>query len=428
LIKIDNIISREIIDSRGFPTIEVDVILSDRSIGRASVPSGASTGKYEAVEKRDDDLSRYKGKGVLKAINGINNTIKNNLIGVNPSDQSAIDKMLIDLDGTPNKHKLGANAMLGVSWAIAKAAAKSFNMPLFRYLNSQNNQKKIELPVPMMNILNGGRHANNSLEIQEFMIMPVSALNFKDACRIGAEIYYELRVILDEMGYNTSVGDEGGFAPNLSTNSEALDLILQAVEKANYKPGEDIILAIDCASTEYYEKGKYQFNKNDLLLDSQQNCEFLENLVKKYPIFSIEDGMAEDDWEGWKILSKKLKDKCQLVGDDLFVTNSQRLELGIKEGVANSILIKCNQIGTLTETIETINLAKNSSFSTVMSHRSGETEDNIIADLSVGLNCNQVKFGALCRSERLSKYNQLIRIEENIGKDSKFYGKKILNN
>ena len=344
MIKIKNIISREIIDSRGFPTIEVDIILSDGSIGRAAVPSGASTGKYEAIEKRDGDLSRYKGKGVLKAINGINNIIKNNLIGVNASNQSDIDKILIDLDGTHDKQKLGANAILGVSWATAKALANSFNMPLFRYLNNQNNQKKVKLPVPMMNILNGGKHANNSLDIQEFMIMPISAKNFRDACRIGAEIYYELRVILDEMGYNTSVGDEGGFAPNLATNSEALDLILKAVEKAKYRPHEDIMLAIDCASTEYFEKGKYKFNKNDMLLDSEQNCEFLENLVNKYPIYSIEDGMAEDDWEGWKILSKKLKDKCQLVGDDLFVTNHQRLELGIKEGIANSILIKCNQL------------------------------------------------------------------------------------
>ena len=362
MIKIKNIISRDIIDSRGFPTIEVDVKLSDGSFGRASVPSGASTGKYEALEKRDNDISRYKGKGVLKAINDINNVIKENLVGINPFEQSKIDQILIDLDGTPDKSKFGANSILGVSWAIAQASANYYNMPLFEYLINQNSQKKIKLPVPMMNILNGGKHANNSLDIQEFMIMPISAINFKEACRIGAEIYYELRVILDEMGYNTSVGDEGGFAPNLSTNSEALDLILKSVEKAGYKPNEDVVFAIDCASTEYFEKKKYKLDKNNLFLNSEQNCEFLENLVKKYPIFSIEDGMAEDDWEGWKVLSEKLKDKCQLVGDDLFVTNRKRLELGIEKGVANSILIKCNQIGTLSETIDTIELAKNSKF------------------------------------------------------------------
>ena len=425
MIKIEKIFSREILDSRGYPTIEVDVILNDGSLGRSSVPSGASTGKYEAIEKRDENFSRYFGKGVLTAIQNVNGPIFESLIGEDPTNQIKIDEILIKLDSTKNKNNLGANSLLGVSLAVAKASAKSLNLPLFKYLN---NTKNFKLPVPMMNILNGGMHANNSLDIQEFMIMPISAKSFKDACRIGAEIYHELRNILQKKGLSTSVGDEGGFAPHISKNKDALDLIINSIEKANYKPQEDVVIAIDCASTEYFKNDKYFFEKKNISLTKEENAEFLNDLANKYPIFSIEDGMSEDDWDGWKLLYKKLSKKCQLVGDDLFVTNTERLRKGIDKNIANAILIKCNQIGTLSETISAVNLANKHSMNTVMSHRSGETEDNIISDLSVALNCNQVKFGAPCRSERLSKYNQLIRIEESLGNKSIFFGKEILKN
>ncbi len=414
--------ARQIIDSRGNPTIEVDVELEDGSFGRAAVPSGASTGAHEAVELRDGGRE-FMGKGVLNAVKNVNEVIFDELEGLDATNQLEIDKIMIELDGTPNKSKLGANAILGVSLAIAKAAAQSCGLELYRYIGGASAHI---LPVPMMNIINGGEHADNGIDIQEFMIMPLGASSISDAIRIGSEIFHTLKKALSEKGYNTNVGDEGGFAPDLASSDEALGFIMKAIENAGYRPGEDVALALDCAASEYYNNGKYELKGEDKSLSSDENVLFLENLVKLYPIISIEDGMGEDDWEGWKALTQTIGDRVQLVGDDLFVTNSERLSSGIKMGVANSILVKVNQIGTLSETIEAVEMAHRASYTSVMSHRSGETEDYTIADLAVALNCGQIKTGSLSRSERLSKYNQLIRIEEQLGDIAKYAGKSII--
>ncbi len=419
---ITNIIGRQIIDSRGNPTIEVDVMLDDGSFGRAAVPSGASTGAHEAIELRDGE-SEYLGKGVLSAVDNVNGIIFDELEGMDALDQIAIDEAMIELDGTPNKAKLGANAILGVSLAVAKAAAESSMLPLYRYIGGANAHI---LPVPMMNIINGGEHADNPIDIQEFMIMPVGADSIADAIRIGAEIFHTLKKSLSEKGFNTNVGDEGGFAPNLASADEAISLIMKAIEVAGYRPFDDVALALDCAASEYYKNGKYELEGEGKTLDIMGNVKYLSDLVSRYPIISIEDGMAEDDWEGWKALSEELGKKTQLVGDDLFVTNKERLESGIKMGIANSILVKFNQIGTLSETIEAVDMAHRASYSSVMSHRSGETEDYTIADLAVALNCGQIKTGSLSRSERLAKYNQLIRIEEQLGTAAKYAGRNII--
>ena len=408
---INDIFAREIMDSRGNPTIEVEVFLEDGTVGRAAVPSGASTGVHEAVELRDGDKSRYLGKGVLKAVDNVNTIISPELIGFDATDQAGIDLLMIDLDGSANKGKLGANAILGVSMAVAKAAAQSLGLPLYQYLGGFNAK---ELPVPMMNILNGGEHADNNVDIQEFMIMPVGAPTFREALRMGAEVYHSLKAVLKGRGLNTAIGDEGGFAPNLSSNEEALKVIIEAIEKAGYKPGEDIFLAMDVASSEIYQDGKYNLAGEGITKTAAEMVAFYEELVAKYPIISIEDGMAEDDWEGWKLLTEKLGDKIQLVGDDLFVTNTKRLKMGIDQDIANSILIKVNQIGTLTETFETIEMAKRAGYTCVISHRSGETEDATIADIAVAVNAGQIKTGAPTRSDRIAKYNQLLRIEEEL--------------
>ncbi|MBW0157252.1 phosphopyruvate hydratase [Sedimentimonas flavescens] len=415
--------AREILDSRGNPTVEVDVILEDGTMGRAAVPSGASTGAHEAVERRDGDKSRYMGKGVLEAVMAVNGEIAENLVGEDVTEQVAIDQMMIELDGTPNKSRLGANAILGVSLACAKAAADFSAQPLYRYVGGTSARV---LPVPMMNIINGGEHADNPIDIQEFMIMPVSAGNIRDAVRMGSEVFHTLKKELTAAGLSTGLGDEGGFAPNLSSTTAALDLILKSIEKAGYKPGEDIYLALDCASTEYYKNGKYEMKGEGLSLTSEENADYLAKLCAAYPIISIEDGMSEDDWAGWKILTEKLGDKVQLVGDDLFVTNPARLADGIKQGVANSMLVKVNQIGTLTETLKAVEMAHRARYTNVMSHRSGETEDSTIADLAVATNCGQIKTGSLARSDRLAKYNQLIRIEEMLGETAEYAGRSIL--
>jgi len=418
-----DIIGREILDSRGNPTVEVDVILEDGTLGRAAVPSGASTGAHEAVELRDGDKERYMGKGVLKAVEAVNGEIAEALVGADALEQVEIDNAMIELDGTPNKARLGANAILGVSMAVAKAAADFTSQPLYRYIGGTSART---LPVPMMNIINGGEHADNPIDIQEFMIMPVAAENIRDAVRIGAEIFHTLKKELSAAGHNTGVGDEGGFAPNLNSTTDALDFIMTSIEKAGYKPGEEIYLALDCAASEYYSDGVYDYKGEGQKRSSQENAEYLAKLVTDYPIISIEDGMDEDDWEGWKMLTDLVGDKCQLVGDDLFVTNTERLITGIEKGSANSILVKVNQIGSLTETLEAVEMAHRARFTSVMSHRSGETEDATIADLAVATNCGQIKTGSLARSDRLAKYNQLIRIEEQLGETAIYAGKSIL--
>lgn len=416
---ISDIVAREILDSRGNPTVEVDVVLETGSTGRAAVPSGASTGAHEAVELRDGDKKRYKGKGVLKAVEAVNGEIFQALSGFDADEQRLIDQTMIDLDGTPNKSRLGANAILGVSLAAAKAAADDAGLDLYRYVGG--TQAHV-LPVPMMNIINGGEHADNPIDIQEFMVMPVGADDGVDAIRIGAEVFHALKKQLTDAGHNTNVGDEGGFAPNLSSADEALGFIMKAVEKAGYKPGYDVVLALDSASTEFFKKGVYDMAGEGKKLDADGMVKFYEDLTSRYPIVSIEDGMAEDDWEGWKALTEAIGGRVQLVGDDLFVTNPDRLRNGIRQGVANSILVKVNQIGTLTETLEAVEMAHKASYTAVMSHRSGETEDSTIADLAVATNCGQIKTGSLSRSDRLAKYNQLIRIAEGLDDQARFAG------
>jgi len=415
--------AREILDSRGNPTVEVDVILEDGTMGRAAVPSGASTGAYEAVERRDGDKSRYMGKGVLEACAAVNGEIGDALVGLDATEQVELDEIMIELDGTDNKSRLGANAILGVSLAAAKAAADFCTQPLFRYVGGTSARV---LPVPMMNIINGGEHADNPIDIQEFMIMPVAAENIRDAVRMGAEVFHTLKGELSAAGLSTGIGDEGGFAPNISSTRDALDFVLKSIEKAGYKPGEDMYLALDCAATEYYKNGKYELSGEGKSLSSDENVAYLSALVADYPIISIEDGMSEDDWDGWKALTDALGDKVQLVGDDLFVTNPARLADGIAKGSANSMLVKVNQIGTLTETLKAVDMAHRAGFTNVMSHRSGETEDATIADLAVATNCGQIKTGSLARSDRLAKYNQLIRIEETLGETAEFAGRSIL--
>ncbi|MBJ7416644.1 MAG: phosphopyruvate hydratase [Niveispirillum sp.] len=415
--------AREILDSRGNPTVEVEVRLESGAFGRAAVPSGASTGAHEAVELRDGDKARYLGKGVLKAVEAVNGEIADTLVGLESTDQVAIDQAMIDLDGTPNKGRLGANAILGVSMAVAKASADELDLPLYRYVGGANARI---LPVPMMNIINGGAHADNPIDIQEFMVMPVGAETCAEAIRVGAEIFHALKKKLKAAGHNTAVGDEGGFAPNLSSTTEALDFIVAAIADAGYKAGENVLLALDAASTEFFKNGKYELEGEGKSLTPAEMVAYWADLVSKYPIVSIEDGMAEDDWEGWKLLTDAIGGKVQLVGDDLFVTNPVRLSDGIKKGVGNSILVKVNQIGTLTETLEAVRIAQNAGYTAVLSHRSGETEDSTIADLAVATNCGQIKTGSLSRSDRIAKYNQLIRIEEGLGVASVYPGRSAL--
>ena len=418
---IEDVIAREVLDSRGNPTVEVEVLLEDGTEGRAIVPSGASTGVHEAVELRDGDKERYLGKGTLTAVNNVNEIIADEIIGMDPFDQPGLDKLLIELDGTPNKGNLGANAILGVSLAAARAAAASVGMPLFQYLGGVNGKV---LPVPMMNILNGGSHADNSVDIQEFMVMPVGATSFREGLRMGAETFHNLKKILKEKGMNTNVGDEGGYAPDLATNEEAIQVIIEAIKKAGYEPGKDIFIALDCAASEFYdaENNIYDWKGEGKKMSAEELCAFYEDICGKYPVISIEDGMAEDDWDGWKMLVEKLGDRVQLVGDDLFVTNTERLKRGIEEGAANAILIKVNQIGTLTETLDAIEMAKKAGFTAVVSHRSGETEDTTIADLVVGVNAGQIKTGSASRTDRIAKYNQLLRIEELLGDAAQYAG------
>ncbi len=418
-----DIIGREILDSRGNPTVEVDVILEDGTMGRAAVPSGASTGAHEANELRDGNPKRYGGKGVTKAVAAVNGEIFDTLRGMDAEDQRRIDHALIALDGTKNKARLGANAILGVSLAVAKAAAECSGLPLYRYVGGASAHI---LPVPMMNIINGGAHADNPIDIQEFMIMPVSAPTCADAVRMGAEIFHTLRKGLKDAGHNTNVGDEGGFAPNLKSADEALGFIMKSIAAAGYKPGEDVMLALDCAATEYFNDGKYHIEGEGKVLDSGANAEYLADLVARFPIISIEDGMSEDDWSGWKVLTELIGKKCQLVGDDLFVTNTERLAQGIKTATANSILVKVNQIGSLSETLDAVDMAQRANYTVVMSHRSGETEDATIADLAVATNCGQIKTGSLSRSDRLAKYNQLIRIEEELGDVGRYAGRSVI--
>ena len=415
--------AREILDSRGNPTVEVDVILEDGTMGRAAVPSGASTGAHEAVERRDGDKTRYMGKGVLEACAAVNGEIAETLLGMDATEQVAIDLSMIELDGTPNKARLGANAILGVSLAVAKAAADFTTQPLYRYIGGTSARV---LPVPMMNIINGGEHADNPIDIQEFMIMPVAATSIREAVRMGAEVFHTLKKELSAAGLATGVGDEGGFAPNLSGTREALDFILKSIEKAGYTPGEDIHLALDCAATEYFKDGKYVLSGEGKTLSSNQNVDYLAALCADYPIISIEDGCAEDDWDGWRALTERLGAKVQLVGDDLFVTNPARLQMGIDRGCGNAMLVKVNQIGTLTETLRAVDMAHRARMTNVMSHRSGETEDATIADLAVATNCGQIKTGSLARSDRLAKYNQLIRIEESLADTAIYAGRSIL--
>lgn len=422
--EIIDIRGREVLDSRGTPTVEVDVLLEDGSFGRAAVPSGASTGAHEAVELRDGDASRYNGKGVLKAVEAVNGEIYDAIVGMDAEDQVAIDKTMIELDGTENKGRLGANAILGVSLAVAKAAAEAVGLPLYRYIGGTFAHT---LPTPMMNILNGGKHADNPIDIQEFMIMPISAKTMAEAVRMGSEVFQALKSNLKKAGLNTNVGDEGGFAPNIGSAKEALDFIVKSIETAGYKPGEDVVLALDAASTEFYKDGKYVMEGEGKTFTSAEIVEYYADLVANYPIMSIEDGMAEDDFEGWDLLTKKLGGKIQLVGDDLFVTNSKRLAMGIEKGIANSILVKVNQIGSLTETLDAVQMAQRAGYTAVLSHRSGETEDSTIADIAVATNCGQIKTGSASRSDRMAKYNQLIRIEEELGDTAVYAGKGIFN-
>jgi len=415
--------AREILDSRGNPTVEVDVILEDGTLGRAAVPSGASTGAYEAVEMRDGDKARYMGKGVQKAVAGVNGELADTLVGFDATEQAAIDAVMIEMDGTENKGRLGANTILGVSMAVAKAAAEATGQPLYRYIGG--TQARV-LPVPMMNIINGGEHADNPIDIQEFMVMPVAAPTLSEAVRWGSEIFHTLKKELSAAGLATGVGDEGGFAPALSSSRAALDFIMQSIEKAGFKPGSDVMLALDCAATEYFKGGKYELTGEGLSLTPSENVAYLKALCADYPILSIEDGMSEDDWAGWKELTDAIGDKVQLVGDDLFVTNPARLAEGIEKGCANALLVKVNQIGTLTETLDAVELAHRNRMACVMSHRSGETEDATIADLAVATNCGQIKTGSLARSDRLAKYNQLIRIEEELGDVARYAGTSIL--
>ena len=424
--EITDIYAREILDSRGNPTIEVEVYTEAGTMGRAAVPSGASTGEREAIELRDGDKSRYLGKGVLKAVENVNEIIADALIGWEVGDQAGIDRKLIELDGTEFKSRLGANATLGVSLACAKAAAEEAGLPLYQYIGGSNAK---ELPLPMMNIINGGAHADNNVDIQEFMIMPAGAINFKEALRMGAEIFHALKRVLKSKGYNTAVGDEGGFAPNLKSNEEALEVIMEAIVKAGFKPGEDVLLALDVASSELFKDGVYTLaNEAQPKKTPIELIDFYENLVNKYPIISIEDGMAENDWDGWKLLTERLGKRIQIVGDDLFVTNPKILKEGIDKGIANSILIKLNQIGTLTETLDAIEMAKRAGYTTVISHRSGETEDTTLADLAVAVNSGQIKTGSLCRTDRVAKYNQLLRIEDELDSVAVFRGKEVFYN
>lgn len=423
MVKIEKVFAREILDSRGNPTLEVDVVLSDGSFGRAAVPSGASTGKHEAVELRDNDEARYLGKGVLKAVNNVNKHISQSLIGSDAGNQREIDSLMIGLDNTENKSNLGANAILGVSLAVAKAMAVSKNIPLYAYIG---DNKSCLLPVPMMNIINGGEHADNKIDVQEFMIMPVGAKSFSEALRCGAEVFHSLKLRLMSDGHNTNVGDEGGFAPNLDGSKEALEYIMQSIIDAGYKPGKDVYLAMDVASTEFYDGTHYRLKGENKVLTSSQMVDYLFDLTTNYPIISIEDGMSEDDWDGWVALNNKLGNNCQLVGDDLFVTNQKRLQTGIDLKAANSILVKVNQIGTLSETLDAVNLAHSAGMTAVMSHRSGETADTTISDLAVATNCGQIKTGSLARSDRLAKYNQLLRIEEQLGSNAVFAGRSVL--
>ena len=420
-----DIIAREILDSRGNPTVEADVLLESGVMGRAAVPSGASTGTREAIELRDGDASRYLGKGVMRAVEHVNTEISEALIGLDAQEQAFIDKTLIDLDGTDNKARLGANAMLAVSMAVAKAAAEEAGLPLYRYFGGA---APMSLPVPMMNIINGGEHANNSLDIQEFMIMPVGVNSFREALRCGAEIFHALKKLLDKNGHSTAVGDEGGFAPNLGSHAEALEVIMQAIQNAGYVAGKDVLLALDCAASEFYKDGKYELSGEGLQLTSAQFVDYLATLVDKFPIVSIEDGMSEADWDGWKLLTERLGDKVQIVGDDIFVTNTRIFKEGIQKGIANSILIKINQIGTLSETFAAIEMAKRAGYTAVISHRSGETEDSTIADIAVGLNAGQIKTGSLSRSDRIAKYNQLLRIEEDLGDTASYPGRDAFYN
>ncbi|MBJ6125662.1 phosphopyruvate hydratase [Microvirga splendida] len=414
-----DVFARQILDSRGNPTVEVDVTLEDGSMGRAAVPSGASTGAHEAVELRDGDKKVYLGKGVLKAVDAVNNEILDAIGGMDAEEQVAIDEAMIELDGTPNKARLGANAILGVSLAVAKAAAEASTLPLYRYVGG--TQARV-LPVPMMNIINGGAHADNPIDFQEFMIMPVGAPTLAEAVRMGAEVFHTLKTALKDAGHNTNVGDEGGFAPNLPSAEAALDFIMKSIEQAGYKPGKDMVIGLDCAATEFFKNGAYHYEGTGQKLSPQQQAEYLAKLVSAYPIASIEDGMSEDDWEGWKAVTDLVGNKCQLVGDDLFVTNVERLSQGIGQGVANSLLVKVNQIGSLTETLAAVDMAHRAGYTAVMSHRSGETEDSTIADLAVATNCGQIKTGSLARSDRLAKYNQLIRIEEELGSQARYAG------
>ena len=423
MVKIEKVFAREILDSRGNPTLEADVVLSDGSFGRAAVPSGASTGKHEAVELRDNNDARYLGKGVLKAVNNVNKHIAQSLIGTDAGNQREIDSIMIGLDNTENKSNLGANAILGVSLAVAKAMAVSKNIPLYAYIG---DNKSCLLPVPMMNIINGGEHADNKIDVQEFMIMPVGAKSFSEALRCGAEVFHSLKLRLMSDGHNTNVGDEGGFAPNLDGSKEALEYIMQSIIDAGYKPGKDVYLAMDVASTEFYDGTHYKLKGENKVLTSSQMVDYLFDLTTNYPIISIEDGMSEDDWDGWVSLNNKLGSNCQLVGDDLFVTNQKRLQTGIDLKAANSILVKVNQIGTLSETLDAVNLAHSAGMTAVMSHRSGETADTTIADLAVATNCGQIKTGSLARSDRLAKYNQLLRIEEQLGSNAVFAGRSVL--
>ena len=420
-----DVFAREILDSRGNPTIEVDVALEGGALGRAAIPSGASTGEHEAVELRDGNAKRYMGKGVLQAVKNVNDIIANEIIGEDATNQTLIDKILLEIDGTPNKAKLGANATLGVSLAVCKAASEAFGLPLYQYIGGVNAKV---LPVPMMNILNGGKHADNNVDLQEFMVMPAGASNFAEALRMGTEVFHSLKSVLKKKGLNTSVGDEGGFAPDLKSNEEALQVIVEAISKAGYKPGKQVFIALDPASSEFFDKKTQMYNLKGegKKLTPAKMVDFYAKLVEKYPIISIEDGMAEDDWDGWKLMTEKLGDKIQLVGDDLFVTNVLRLERGIEMGVCNSILIKLNQIGTLTETLDAIEMAKAASYTAVVSHRSGETEDSTIADLVVATNAGQIKTGSACRTDRICKYNQLLRIEENLGEVARFAGLSVV--
>ena len=420
-----DVVAREILDSRGNPTVECDVLLESGVMGRAAVPSGASTGSREAIELRDGDAGRYLGKGVMQAVENVNTEIAEAIIGLDAQEQAFIDQTLIQLDGTENKSRLGANAMLAVSMAVAKAAAEESGLPLYRYFGGSG---PMQMPVPMMNIINGGEHANNSLDIQEFMIMPVGANTFHEALRCGAEVFHALKKLLDKKGHSTAVGDEGGFAPNLGSHAEALEIIMEAIEKAGYVPGQDVLLALDCAASEFYKDGRYHLAGEDLHLTSEQFTDYLANLCDQFPIVSIEDGMSEADWDGWKLLTQRLGKTVQIVGDDVFVTNTRIFREGIKQGIGNAILIKINQIGTLSETFAAVEMAKRAGYTAVISHRSGETEDSTIADIAVGLNAGQIKTGSLSRSDRIAKYNQLLRIEEDLGDTASYPGRETFYN